>query len=62
VVLSALFSENGEVTDIQLIKGLSHGLNERAIDAAKRITFVPAESNGKKVSFRITLEYNFNLY
>jgi TonB family protein len=62
VVLSALFSETGEVTDIQVIKGLSHGLNERAIDAAKRITFVPAESNGKKVSFRMTLEYNFNLY
>ena len=62
VVLSALFSETGEVTDIQVIRGLSHGLNERAIDAAKRITFVPAESDGKKVSFRMTLEYNFNLY
>lgn len=62
VVLSALFSETGEVTNIQVIKGLSHGLNERAIEAAKRITFVPAESNGKKVSFRMTLEYNFNLY
>ena len=62
VVLSAVLSETGEVTDIQVIKGLSHGLNERAIDAAKHITFVPAESNGKKVSFRMTLEYNFNLY
>jgi len=62
VVLSALFSETGEVTDIQVIKGLSHGLNERAIEAARRITFVPAESNGKKVPFRMTLEYNFNLY
>lgn len=62
VVLSAVFSETGEVTNIQVIRGLSHGLNERAIEAAKRITFLPAESNGKKVSFRMTLEYNFNLY
>jgi protein TonB len=62
VVLSAVFSETGEVTNIQVIRGLSHGLNERAIEAAKRITFVPAESNGKKVSFQMTLEYNFNLY
>lgn len=62
VVLSALFSENGDVTEIQVVKGLSHGLTERAIEAAKRITFVPAESSGKKVGFRMTLEYNFNLY
>lgn len=62
VVLSAVFSETGEVTNIQVIRGLSHGLNERAIEAARRITFVPAESNGKKISYRMTLEYNFNLY
>lgn len=62
VVLSALFTETGETTEIKVIRGLSHGLTERAIEAANRITFVPAESNGKKVSFRITLEYNFNLY
>jgi TonB family protein len=62
VVLSALFTETGEVSEIKVTQGLSHGLNERAIEAAKRITFVPAESNGKKVSFRMILEYNFNLY
>jgi protein TonB len=62
VVLSALFTETGEITDIKVIKGLSHGLTERAIEAAKGITFVPAESNGQKVSFRMTLEYYFNVY
>jgi TonB family protein len=62
VVLSVVFSETGEVTDIQVIRGLSHGLNERAIEAAKHITFVPAESNGKKIPYRMTLQYNFDLY
>lgn len=57
-----MFAETGEVTDIQVIRGLSHGLNERCIEAAKQIKFVPAESNGKKISFRMGLEYNFNLY
>jgi len=61
-VLSAVFAETGEVTDIQVIQGLSHGLSERAIEAAQKIKFVPAESNGKKVPFKILLEYNFNLY
>jgi TonB family protein len=62
VVLSAVFAETGQVTDIQIVKGLPHGLSERAIEAAKLIKFVPAESNGKKVPFKILLEYNFNLY
>jgi TonB family protein len=62
VVLSVVFAETGQVTDIQVVKGLPHGLSERAIEAAKLIKFVPAESNGKKVPFKILLEYNFNLY
>ena len=62
VVLSAVLGETGQVTDIQVVKGLPHGLSERAIEAAKLIKFVPAESNGKKVPFKILLEYNFNLY
>ena len=62
VVLSVVFAETGQVTDIQVVKGLSHGLSERAIEAAKLIKFIPAESNGKKVPFKILLEYNFNLY
>lgn len=61
-VLSALFAETGEVTEIKVISGLPHGLSERAVEAAKQIKFVPAESNGKKIPLRITLEYNFNLY
>lgn len=62
VVLSAVFSETGELTEIKVMNGLSHGLTERAIEAAKLIKFVPAESNGKKIPFRIVLEYYFNLY
>lgn len=61
-MLSVVFAETGQVTDIQVVKGLSHGLSERAIEAAKLIKFIPAESNGKKVPFKILLEYNFNLY
>lgn len=62
VVLSVLLTETGEVTEIRVVRGLSHGLSERAIEAAKQIKFVPAESNGKKTSYKLILEYNFNLY
>lgn len=62
VILSVLFGAAGEVSDIQVIHGLSHGLTERAIEAAKEIKFVPGEVHGKKVPVRITVEYTFNSY
>ena len=62
VRLSALFKETGEVADIVVIKGLPNGLTESAIEAARGIKFSPAESNGKKVSCRMVLEYTFDLY
>jgi TonB family protein len=62
VKLSVLLDALGNVADVQVIQGLSHGLTERAIQAAKQIKFEPGELNGKKVSVRLTLEYSFNLY
>ena len=62
VVVQAVFSENGYVTDITVVRGLKDGLNESAIDAARNIRFFPAEKDGQRVSQRMLLEYNFNLY
>jgi TonB family protein len=62
VVLRAVFSSNGTVTNISTIRGLSDGLTERAISAAKQIKFVPAMKDGHPVSMWMQLEYNFNLY
>jgi TonB family protein len=62
VKLSATFKETGEVTDFVVISGLPHGLTERAVEAVKKIKFIPAEVNGKKVSCRVVLEYTFTIY
>jgi TonB family protein len=62
VVLMVVFSATGEVTNIRVVSGLPHGLTERAIDAARKIKFIPAIKDGKYVSMWIQLEYNFNLY
>lgn len=59
VVLKAVFSSTGEVTDIQVVSALPNGLTEACINAAKKIEFVPAVKDGKPVSTWITLEYNF---
>jgi TonB family protein len=62
IVVQAVFSEDGYVTDITVVQGLKDGLNESAIDAARNIRFFPAEKDGQRVSQRMLLEYNFELY
>ena len=62
VVLKVIFSANGSVVNIVTASGLPSGLTERAIDAARKIKFIPAMKDGKYVSMWMQLEYNFNLY
>ncbi len=62
VVLRAVFTSGGQVTNIRSVSGLPYGLTERAIAAARNIKFVPATKDGRAVSMYIQLEYNFNLY
>jgi TonB family protein len=62
VVLRAVFTSGGQVTNIRAVSGLPFGLTERAIAAARLIKFQPAMKDGRPVSMYIQLEYNFNLY
>jgi len=62
VVLRVVFSSNGMVNNIRVVSGLPGGLTERAIDAARKIKFIPAMKDGKYISMWMQLEYNFNLY
>lgn len=60
VVLKAAFSSNGIVSNFEIIQGLPDGLSEAAIQAARKIKFVPATKDGKNVAMWMQLEYNFN--
>jgi TonB family protein len=62
VILRAVLSANGQVTNIRAVSGLPDGLTERAIEAAKQVKFVPAMKDGRPVSMWMELQYNFNLY
>jgi TonB family protein len=62
VVLRAIFSSDGHVTNLVILKRLPHGLTEKAVKAAQAIRFTPAVKDGKSVSMWMQLEYNFNLY
>ncbi len=62
VLLSAVFTKDGRITDIRVIRGLPDGLTEKAIEAAQKIRFKPATKNGVPISVRANLEFNFALY
>jgi TonB family protein len=62
VTLSVIFTADGRIDSIRVVRGLPDGLTEKAIEAAKRIRFQPAVKNGAPVSVRGQLEFSFNLY
>lgn len=62
VILKCIFAADGTVTNIRVVQGLPNGLTEKAIEAARKIKFVPATKDGRNVSMWMQLEYNFNLY
>ena len=62
VLLKAIFTADGAVTNIKVASGLPYGLEENAIEVTKKIKFIPAMKDGKFVSTWMQLEFNFNLY
>jgi TonB family protein len=62
VSLSVIFTADGRISGIRVVRGLPDGLTEKAIEAAQRIKFQPAMKNGQPVSVRMTLEFNFAVY
>lgn len=62
VVLNVVFSVEGEIRNIKVVRGLEDGLTEKAIEAARKIRFQPATKDGAPVSVRGHLEFLFNPY
>jgi TonB family protein len=62
VVLKVTFLASGGIGPISVVSGLSNGLTEQAIAAARAIRFEPAKVNGRAVSVTKTIEYNFAIF
>ncbi len=61
VVLIALFARDGKLKDLAVEQKLGHGLDENAMDAAKRLTFDPAQLNNQPIDVRAHITYYFTL-
>lgn len=62
VVLKVTLLANGSIGSVTPVSRLGYGLTEKAIAAAKLITFEPKKVNGIPQSVTKTIEYNFNIY
>ena len=61
-VLWLIVDQQGHPRDIRIIRGLGHGLDERAIEAVKQWRFQPAVKDGQPVNVQISVEVVFHLY
>jgi protein TonB len=62
VMLAMVVDANGRPTNIRVTSSLGMGLDEKAIEAAKRYIFEPGMKNGHPVAVEIALEVDFHLY
>jgi TonB family protein len=61
VSLELEFTAAGDVRVLRVVRGLGHGLDEAAKQAALRIRFKPAQSDGRPVDSRATVHITFRL-
>ena len=62
VRLRVVLCHTGRVTDVEVLKGLPYGMTEEAVEAARRIKFVPGEKGGRPASQRAQFTYQFTVF
>jgi TonB family protein len=61
VVLEVVFLASGRMQVTRVVSGLGFGLDEQAMEAAKRIRFTPAQRDGQPVDFPARVRIEFRL-
>lgn len=61
VLLEVVFEASGQSRVLRLIRGLGHGLDETAMDAARHIQFRPALREGAPIDSSAVVHINFQL-
>ncbi len=61
LIISAMLQRDGKIKRVKVEQGLGQGLDERAVEAVKRLAFLPAELNGQTVDANLQIVFNFKL-
>jgi TonB family protein len=59
VKISCLITKNGGVQDLKVVKGLGHGLDQKAMEGVKSWHFLPATKNGEVLDSVISVDVDF---
>ena len=61
VLLQSVIDAHGNVTRVQVVKGLGMGLTESAIESVQQFKYRPATRNGEPVAVYMLMRVNFSL-
>jgi TonB family protein len=61
VLVKALVNLQGVAENIQVVRGIGHGLDEKAVEAVKQYRFKPATENGNPVPREVNIEVDFKI-
>lgn len=61
VIVEAVIDEQGQVTNVRVLRGLPMGLDRAAVEAIQQWRFKPATMNGRPVKIYYTLTVNFTI-
>lgn len=61
LLIRATLQRDGKIKKVKVEQGLGQGLDERAVEAVKRLAFLPAELNGQTVDADLQIVFNFKL-
>jgi TonB family protein len=61
VLLEAVFEASGNIRVLKIVRGLGHGLDDAAVQAAQQIRFKPALKDGQPSDSTVVLHIIFQL-
>jgi len=62
VLLNLVVDEQGKPTHVHVVRGLGHGLDEKAIEAVRQYKFKPGMENGQPVAVALNIQVNFQMF
>jgi TonB family protein len=62
VLLNLVVDEQGKPTHVHVVRGLGHGLDEKAIEAVRQYKFKPGMENGQPVAVALNIQVNFQVF
>jgi TonB family protein len=62
VLVNLVVDQNGIPTNVRIVRGIGHGLDEKSVEAVRKYRFKPSMEHGQPVPVEIDLLVNFQIF